>query len=96
MKILGAHRGNRFAYQLPTADCLDIRLEHTGRVEDVILGRNIVCQARMFSIAHQWDLDSGSAITSIQFAVSQGGGDETDPLTVPGAPASTPSGMCRC
>ncbi len=92
VKILGAHRGNRFGYQLPTADCLAIRLEHTGRVEDVILGRNIVCQARMFSIAHQWDLDSGSAITSIQFAVSQGGGDEADPLTVPGAPSSTPAG----
>lgn len=92
VKILGAHRGNRFGFQLPTADCMAMRLEHTGRCEDVILARDIVCQAKVFSISHEWDLDSGSAITSIQFAVSQGGGDDTDPLTVPEAPASTPSG----
>lgn len=92
VEILDAHRGNRFGFQLPMADCMAVRLEHTGRVEDVILGRDIACQAKVFSIGHEWDMDTGSAISSIQFAVSQGGGDVTDPLTVPGAPASTPAG----
>lgn len=92
VQIVDAHRGNRLGYQLPTADTLDMRLEHTGRVEDEILGRDIVCEAQLFSLADEWDLDSGSAITSIQHAVSQGGGDVTDPLDVPPAPASTPAG----
>lgn len=92
VQILGAHRGNRFGYQLPTADTLVMRLEHTGRCEDEILGRAILCQSRVFSLVDDWDLDSGSAITSIQQAVSQGGGTDNDPLTVPSAPASTPAG----
>ncbi|WP_052659178.1 hypothetical protein [Pseudomonas sp. LFM046] len=90
--ILGAHRGNRFAFQLPTSDTFGIRLEHTLHVQDEILGRSVQCRAKVFSIIHEWDFDSGSALTSIQLAVSQGGGTVTDPLTLPAIPPSTPPG----
>ncbi|MCY1554617.1 hypothetical protein D9M68_912000 [compost metagenome] len=46
----------------------------------------------MFSLVHEWSFESGAALTSIQLAVSQGGGDVTDPLTLPDIPASTPPG----
>ncbi|UCP00103.1 hypothetical protein LF844_09905 [Metapseudomonas lalkuanensis] len=90
--ILGAHRGNRFAFQLPTSDTLGIRLEHTLHVQDEILSRPVQCRAKVFSIIHEWDFDSGSALTSIQLAVSQGGGEVTDPLVLPVIPPSTPPG----
>ncbi|MDH4566186.1 hypothetical protein E8E95_05795 [Pseudomonas sp. BN414] len=90
--ILGGHRGNRFSFQLPTSDTLGIRLEHTLHVQDEILGRSVQCRAKVFSIIHEWDFDSGSALTSIQLAVSQGGGAITDPLTLPAIPPSTPPG----
>ena len=90
--ILAAHRGNRFAFQLPTMDAVGIRLEHTVRVEDVILGHPIACQARVFSIIDELDLDSGSCLTSFQLAVSQGGGTEQDVLQPPAIPSSTPPG----
>lgn len=92
-RILGAHRGNRFVFQLPAADAMGIRLEHTLRVEDEVLGRSIACQAKVAAIAHEWDLDSGSALTTVELAVSQGGGEVSDPLTVPPIPASTPAGV---
>lgn len=91
-RILGAHRGNRLVFQLPAADAMGIRLEHTLRVEDEVLGRSIACQAKVAAIAHEWDLDSGSALTTVELAVSQGGGEVSDPLTVPPIPASTPAG----
>lgn len=90
--ILGAHRGNRVPFQLPTSDTLGFRLEHTLHVQDVILGAAVQCRAKVFSITDEWDLDSGAAITSIVLAVSQGGGSESDPLEPPPAPASTPPG----
>ncbi|MDT4839376.1 hypothetical protein FQZ97_731650 [compost metagenome] len=90
--ILGAHRGNRLAFQLPTSDTLGMRLEHTLHVQDEILGQPVQCRAKVFSIIHEWDFDSGAALTSIQLAVSQGGGTITDPLTLPDIPASTPPG----
>ncbi|MCY1304594.1 hypothetical protein D9M70_543530 [compost metagenome] len=37
-------------------------------------------------------MDSGEAVTTIQLAVSQGGGDVADPLVPPVVPASTPAG----
>jgi hypothetical protein len=90
--ILAAHRGSRVPFQLPTSDTLGFRLEHTLHVQDVILGTPVQCRAKVFSITDEWDLDSGAAITSIVFAVSQGGGSIADPLVPPSVPASTPPG----
>ncbi|MDH4873012.1 hypothetical protein [Pseudomonas sp. BN515] len=90
--IWDKHRGNRFAFQLPTMDGLGIRLEHTVQVDDVILSHPIVCKAKVFSILDELDLDSGACLTTFQLAVSQGGGADSDPLTPPAIPASTPPG----
>ncbi|MDG9785408.1 hypothetical protein N7408_29815, partial [Pseudomonas otitidis] len=92
VSILGAHRGNRFAFTLPTAEAVGIRLEHTVRVEDEILGHPISCQAKVVNIIDEWDLKTGRCYTNFQLAVSQGGSSETDPLTPPATPDSTPPG----
>ncbi|BAU76127.1 hypothetical protein [Metapseudomonas furukawaii] len=91
--IRAAHRGNRLAFQLPTSDTRGFRLEHTLHVQDTILGHPVQCRARVFNLTDEWDLDAGAAITSIQLAVSQGGGDVADPLTPPAIPSSTPPGV---
>lgn len=90
--ILEAHLGNRFAFTLPTADGIGIRLEHTVRVEDEILGHPISCQARVWSFIDEWDLRTGRCYTGFQLAVSQGGGSVADPLAPPATPESTPPG----
>lgn len=91
-QVLAAHRGNRLSFQLPTADTLGVRLEHTLRVEDVIGGQAIRCQAKLASLIDEWDFDSGEAITTLLLAVSQGGGVVDDPLIAPAIPPSTPAG----
>lgn len=90
--ILESHRANRFAFTLPTAEALGIRLEHTVRVEDEVLGHDISCQAKVYNITDEMDLTSGRCYTSIQLAVSQGGGNVDDTLTPPAPPYSTPPG----
>lgn len=90
--ILDKHRGNRFAFQLPTMDGVEIRLEHTVQVNDVILGHPISCKAKVFNILDELDLDSGACLTTFQLAVSQGGGTDSDPLIPPSIPDSTPPG----
>jgi len=92
VSILNAHRGNRFAFTLPTAEAVGIRLEHTVRIEDQVLGHPISCQAKVVNIIDDWDLKTGRCYTNFQLAVSQGGSSETDPLTPPPTPNSTPPG----
>lgn len=92
VQVLEAHRGNRLSFQLPTADTLGVRLEHTLRVEDVIAGQDVRCQAKLASLIDEWDFDTGEAITTMLLAVSQGGGAVDDPVSVPAIPASTPAG----
>lgn len=92
VSILSAHRGNRFAFTLPTAEAVGIRLEHTVRIEDQVLGHPISCQAKVVNIIDEWDLKTGRCYTNFQLAVSQGGSSETDPLTPPATPNSTPPG----
>ncbi len=92
VQVLAAHRANRLSFQLPTADTLGVRLEHTLRVEDMIAGQAVRCQAKLASLIDEWDFDTGEAITTLLLAVSQGGGDVTDPAAPPAIPASTPAG----
>ena len=92
VQVLSAHRANRLAFQLPTADTLGVQLAHTVRVEDEVAGRSIRCQAKLYSITDEWSFDDGSALTTLMMAVSQGGGDIDDPVIPPAPPASTPSG----
>lgn len=92
VQVLAAHRGNRLVFELPTADVLDVHLEHTLRVEDTIFGRSISCQAKLFSLIDEWDFESGAALTSLSLAVSQGGGVVDDPVSPPPLPPTTPGG----
>lgn len=92
-QVLAAHRGNRLVFQLPTADVLGAQIEHTLRVEDTIFDRDIRCQAKLFSLIDEWDFESGSALTTLTLAVSQGGGGVDDPVVPPALPPSTPSGV---
>lgn len=91
-QVLAAHRGNRLSFQLPTADTLGVRLEHTLRINDHVAGRDIACQAKLACLIDEWDFDSGEAITTLLLAVSQGGGDVNDALIIPPKPNSTPPG----
>lgn len=86
--ILLAHRGNRLSYQMPTTDVMGLRLEHTAKVED----QYARCQAPVWSLIHELDIDSQTALTTITLAVSQGGGTVTDPLVMPSALPNTPDG----
>lgn len=92
VQVLDAHRGNRLTWQLPTADTLGVRLEQTLRVEDLIAGQDIRCQAKLASLIDEWDFDTGEAITTLALAVSQGGGTDNDPVVPPAVPPSTPPG----
>jgi hypothetical protein len=86
--LLRAHRENRLSYQMPTTDVMAMELRHTAKVED----QGARCQAPIWSLIHELDIDEQTAITTILHAVSQGGGDVTDPLVMPPVPPSTPAG----
>ncbi|WP_350447622.1 hypothetical protein ABS648_03440 [Pseudomonas solani] len=92
VQILGEHRQNRLTFDLPSSDALPFRLEHTLDLRDVILGSPVRCVGKVFSLSEVWDLDSGTAITTVELAVSQGGGLDADVLTPPPKPPSTPPG----
>lgn len=92
VQVLAAHRENRLTMQLPTADTLGVRLEHTLRVEDVIAGQAVRCQAKLATLIDEWNFDTGEAVTTLALAVSQGGGSIDDPVLPPAKPPSTPAG----
>lgn len=86
--LLRAHRENRLSFQMPTSDVMGLQLRHTVLVED----QRVRCQAPVWALIHELDIDEQTALTTIQLAVSQGGGDITDPLVMPPVPPSTPAG----
>lgn len=92
VQILGAHRGNRLAFSLPTSDTLGMRLEHTPLLEDEVAGRTIRAQGKLFGLVDEWSFEDGSAVTALVLAISQGGGEVDDPLALPPAPNTTPAG----
>lgn len=85
--ILGAHRGNKVAWQVPTSMALGIDLVHTVLMED-----RIRAQGKVFSLIDEYDLQGQTAISTITLAISRGGGDVEDALTVPPPPTSEVSG----
>lgn len=87
VSILGAHRGNKVAWQVPTSMALGIDLVHTVLMED-----RIRAQGKVFSLIDEYDLQGQTAISTITLAISRGGGDVEDALIVPPPPASEVSG----
>ncbi|WP_314407330.1 hypothetical protein [Pseudomonas kuykendallii] len=82
--LLEAHRGTTVSWQVPTPMALGIDLVHTLELDD-----QIRAAGKCRQITHEFDLASGSALTTISIAVMRGGGDESDPLTPPPYSTST-------
>lgn len=89
-QILKTHRGNRLSFQVPTSDAIGVTLQHTLRIED----QRCRCQAPVWQLTHELNIDDQTAITTITLGVSRGGGGVTDPITVP-APPAVPDGPGR-
>jgi hypothetical protein len=85
VQILEAHRGNRLSFDVPTSDAMGVTLQQTIRVED----QRCRSQAPVWLLTHELSIDAQTAITTITLGVSRGGGDVTDPITVPSPPAVT-------
>lgn len=85
--ILGAHRANKVAWQVPTSMALGIDLVHTVLLED-----RIRAQGKVFSLIDELDIAGQTAISTITLAISRGGGSVDDPLSLPPPPASDVTG----
>lgn len=90
VQILEAHRRNRLSFDVPTSDAMGVTYQHTLYVED----QNCRCQAPVWLMRHRLSIGGQTAITTITLGVSRGGGDVTDPITVP-APPTVPDGPGR-
>lgn len=87
--LVSAHRGTTLSFQVPTDMALGIDLVHTLQVAD-----RAATTGKCRRIQHVLDLGAGTAITTLDVAVMQGGG-VSDPLTVPASPDTSlpnPSG----
>lgn len=87
VSILGAHRGNKVAWQVPTTMALGIDLVHTVLMED-----RIQAQGKVFSLIDEFDLQGQTAISTITLAISRGGGTVDDPIVLPAPPDSDVTG----
>lgn len=90
VQILEAHRRNRLSFEVPTSDAMGVTLQQTLRVED----QRCRSQAPVWLLTHELNIDAQTAITTITLGVSRGGGEVTDPITVP-APPAVPAGPGR-
>lgn len=81
--LISAHRGTTLSWQTPTDLALRVDLAHTLRLEDAA-----VASGKCRRIVHAFDLEGGTAITTLSIAVMRGGGTAT-PLTVPPPPATS-------
>ncbi|OLU23878.1 hypothetical protein [Pseudomonas sp. PA27(2017)] len=81
--LVSAHRGTSLSWQVPTDMALSIDLVHTLELGDRAQGKG-----KCRRIQHVLDLGEGTAITTLDVALMQGGG-ESDPLSVPGSPDTT-------
>lgn len=90
VQILAAHRGNRLSFHVPTSDAMGVTLQQTLEVDD----QRCRCRAPVWLLTHELNIDAQTAITTVTLGVSRGGGDITDPITVPAAPV-VPDGPGR-
>lgn len=77
--VVGAHRGTTVAWDVPTAWAVRVDLIHTLKVN----AQRVLADGRCRQVVDKFNLDSGSALTTLSIAVMLGGGDVTDPLTPP-------------
>lgn len=86
--ILSAHRATRVSFQIPASKALGIDLIHTVRLED-----RCTAEGKVWSVLDEFDLEGQTALTTLTLAISNGGGDVSDPLDPPEIPASNPGGI---
>lgn len=86
--ILSAHRSTRVSFQVPSSKALGIDTVHTVRLED-----RCVAEGKVWSVIDEFDLDGQTALTTLVLAISNGGGEASDPLEPPAAPATNPGGL---
>lgn len=77
--IILAHTGTSVSWDVPTSMVLPVDLIHTLRVSD----QGITAQARCNRVLDNFDLGSGTAITTLSIAVMRGGGSVNDALVAP-------------
>jgi len=83
--IYRTHRDTTVRWTEPTSMVLGVDLVHTLRVED----QGIKAQGKCRRIEDEFDLEEGSAITTLSIAIMRGGGTATGELSLP--PVAVPS-----
>ena len=83
--VVGAHRGTTVAWDVPTAWAVQVDLIHTLKVN----AQRVLADGRCRQVVDKFNLDTGSALTTLSIAVMLGGGDVTDSLTPPPFDTST-------
>lgn len=77
--VVQAHSGTSVSWGVPTSMVLDVDLVHTLRLSDQGVG----ARARCSRVLDNFDLASGSAITTLSITVMRGGGSVNDALVPP-------------
>lgn len=88
-KLVAAHRGSTVSWQVPTSLALAADLAHTLEIDD----QGVHALGKCRRIVDAFDLEAGTALTTLAIAVMRGGAGEGDPLTVPArSERATPPG----
>lgn len=83
--VVLAHSATTISWDVPTSMVLDIDLIHTLRISD----QGIEARARCSRVLDNFDLSTGSALTTLSISVMRGGGQVSDEI-VPPAPSTVP------
>jgi hypothetical protein len=87
-KIIAAHTATTISWDVPTSMVMGIDLTHTLKLDD----QGVKALGRVSRIVDIFDLQAGTAITTLSIAVMRGGGDVSDPLTPPAGTTRAPLG----
>ncbi|EPG5762775.1 hypothetical protein L6988_006315, partial [Pseudomonas aeruginosa] len=84
--LVGAHRGTTVSWDCPTSMVMAVDLTHTLKFDD----QRIKAVGKCRRVLDRFDLESGSAITTLSIAVMRGGGGDSDVLTPPSGSGAAP------
>lgn len=84
--IIAAHTATTISWDAPTSMVMDVDLPHTLTLDD----QGVKALGRCSRVVDTFDLLAGSAISTLSISVMRGGGDVTDPLTVPAGSVRLP------
>lgn len=85
-KIIAAHTATTVSWDAPTSMVMDVDLPHTLSLDDQGV-KALGCCARVLD---SYDLSVGTAITTLAMSVMRGGGEVSDPLSVPAGSVRSP------